>query len=150
MSPWALSLLSPLASHLGRSGTAAYAGDIVAAMSRIREAYGRSVRVVHGFPLIGGGLVDESTVRGLREIKYWLAEVDQRRLGSLPETSDYYVKHFLTTKTLHTKTASRDRHLNYRPHCTCPTVASSSVRGGRTFPGLYPPWGRRTNAPFFM
>jgi hypothetical protein len=65
------------ASHLGRSGTAAYAGDIIAAMGRIREAYGRSVRVVHGFPLIGGGLVDDSTVRGLREIEYWLAEVDR-------------------------------------------------------------------------
>jgi hypothetical protein len=50
-------------SHLGRSGMAAYAGDVVAAMSRIREAYGRNVRVVHGFPVIGGGLLDDSTIR---------------------------------------------------------------------------------------
>jgi hypothetical protein len=49
-------------SHLGRSGTAAYAGDIVAAMSRIREVDGRNVRVVHGFPMISGGLVDDNTV----------------------------------------------------------------------------------------
>ncbi len=64
-------------SHLGRSGTAAYAGDIVAAMSRIREVYGRNVRVVHGFPVIGGGLVDDTTIRGLWEIELWLADVDR-------------------------------------------------------------------------
>ncbi len=117
------------ASHLGRSGTAAYAGDIVAAMSRIREAYGRSVRVVHGFPLIGGGLVDESTVRGLREIEYWLAEVDRRRLGSLPETSDYYVKHFLTTKTLHTANSKQRQALKL------PTSLHSSDSGIFVSPG---------------
>jgi hypothetical protein len=43
------------ASHLGRGGTAAYAGDVVRAAVRIREVYGKNVRVVHRFPLIGGG-----------------------------------------------------------------------------------------------
>ncbi len=51
--------------------------------------------MVHGFPVIGGGLVDDSTIRGLREIKLWLAEVDRRCLGSFPETSEYFIKHFL-------------------------------------------------------
>ncbi len=37
---------------------------------------------------------DENTVRGLREIELWLAEVDKRRHCSLPATSDYFIKHF--------------------------------------------------------
>jgi hypothetical protein len=117
------------ASHLGRSGTAAYAGDIVAAMNRIREAYGRSVRVVHGFPLIGGGLVDESTIRGLREIEYWLAEVDRRRQCSLPETSDYFITHFLTSKTTHTTNG------NQRLALKLPTSLHSSDSGIFVSPG---------------
>jgi hypothetical protein len=73
-------------------------------MSRIREAFGRNVRVVHGFPIIGGGLVDDNTIRGLREIELWLAEVDRRRLGSLPDTSEYFIKHFLSTTAQSTST----------------------------------------------
>jgi hypothetical protein len=65
---------------------AGYAGDVVKAAFRIREVYGRSMGVVHGYPLIGGGLVNKNTVRGLREIELWLAEVDKRRLDSLLET----------------------------------------------------------------
>ncbi len=76
------------ASHLGRCGVAAYARDVVAALGRVRDAFGGNVRVVHGFPIIGGGLVDEGTVWGLREIELWLAEVDKRRLCSLPRTLD--------------------------------------------------------------
>jgi hypothetical protein len=117
------------ASHLGRSGTAAYAGDIVAAMGRIWEAYSRCVRVVHGFPLIGGGLVDDSTVRGLREIEYWLAEVDRRRLGSLPDTSDYFIKHFLITKTEHTSNNKQRQALKL------PTSLHSSDSGIFVSPG---------------
>jgi hypothetical protein len=37
---------------------------------------------------------DKNTVRGLREIELWLAEVDKRRHCSLPATSDYFIKHF--------------------------------------------------------
>jgi hypothetical protein len=37
---------------------------------------------------------DENTVRGLREIELWLAEVDKRRHCSLSVTSDYFIKHF--------------------------------------------------------
>jgi hypothetical protein len=37
---------------------------------------------------------DENTVRGLREIELWLAEVDKRRHCSLPATSDYFIRHF--------------------------------------------------------
>jgi hypothetical protein len=86
-------------SHLGRCGTAAYASYIVAAFGRIREAYGGNVRVVHGFPLIGGGLVDDCTIRGLQEIELWLTEVDWRCLCSLLETSEYFTKNFLSIST---------------------------------------------------
>jgi hypothetical protein len=47
---------------------AAYARDIVA--GGVQEAYVGNVRGIHGFPIIGGGLADDSTVRGLREVEY--------------------------------------------------------------------------------
>jgi hypothetical protein len=37
---------------------------------------------------------DEHTVRGLREIELWLAEVDNRRHCSLPATSANFIKHY--------------------------------------------------------
>jgi hypothetical protein len=82
-------------SHLARVGTAAYAADFVRALGRIQVAYGRGVRVV--FPLAVGGLGDESTIRGLREIECWLAEVDRRRQYSLPRTSAHFTSIFLHT-----------------------------------------------------
>ncbi len=48
------------------------------------------VRVVHR-PLIMGRIVDDSMIWKLREIELWLAEVDKQFLGSLPDTSDYFV-----------------------------------------------------------
>ncbi len=103
------------ASHLGRCGAAAYAGDVVAALGRVREAFGGNVRVVHGFPIIGGELMDEGTVRGLREIELWLAEVDKRRLCSLPRTSDYFIRQFLCTKN---GNISRNTHSTATPYLT--------------------------------
>jgi hypothetical protein len=93
-------------SHLGRVGTAAYAGDVVRAIGRIRGAYGVGVRVVHGFPLVVGGLEDKSTVRGLREVECWLAEVDKRRQYSLPLTSAYFTSTFLQTNSTHVQSTS--------------------------------------------
>jgi hypothetical protein len=46
---------------------AAYARDIVA--GGVREAYVGNVRVIHSFPIIGEGLADDCTVRGLREVE---------------------------------------------------------------------------------
>jgi hypothetical protein len=81
-------------SHLGRVGTAAYAADMVRALGRIHGGFGKSVRTVHGFPLLRGGVQDENTVRGLRDIELWLAEVDKSRHCSLPATSDHFIRHF--------------------------------------------------------
>ncbi len=118
------------ASHLGRGGTAAYAGDVVRAAVRIREVYGKNVRVVHGFPLIGGGgLVDDSTVRGLREIELWLAEVDKRRLGSLPQTSKYFINNYLST------TSSSNTSINHRQALKLPLALHSPESGTFVSPG---------------
>jgi hypothetical protein len=73
---------------------AAYAVDIVKAFGRIQGAYVRDVRLVHGYPL-GGGLTDECTLRGLREIELWLSRVDKRCHSSLPRTSEFFTNKFL-------------------------------------------------------
>ncbi len=46
--------------HLSRVETAVYAADVVKALARLREAYGDSVRGLHGFPVMAGGLQDRS------------------------------------------------------------------------------------------
>jgi hypothetical protein len=43
---------------------AAFAGDIIAAFSRIQYVYDKNVRLVHGFPLNAGGTSDDTLVRG--------------------------------------------------------------------------------------
>jgi hypothetical protein len=114
---------------LGRGGTAADAGDVVRAATWIREVYGRSMRVVHGFPLLAGGLVDNSPVRGLREVELWLAEVDKRRLASLPETSAFFTNTFLRT------TSSISASINHRQALKLPLALHSSESGTFVSPG---------------
>jgi hypothetical protein len=46
--------------------------------------------------------VDDCTIRGLREVELWLAEVDWRHLCSLPETPEYFIKNISSTRTGHT------------------------------------------------
>ena len=83
-------------SHLSRVGTAAYAEDMVRSVARFKEAYGGAVRVVHGFPVIAGGLDDQSAIRALLEIDLWLGDIDRRRTNSLAETSTFFVKEYYT------------------------------------------------------
>ncbi len=85
--------------------------------------------MVHGFPVIGGGLVDDSTIRVLRERELWLAEVDRRRLGSHPDTSDYFIKHFLSTTSQTTSTNS------HRQALKLPIALHSSDSGTFVSPG---------------
>jgi hypothetical protein len=85
--------------HLSRVGTAVYAADIVKALSRLREAYGDSVRGLHGFPVMAGGLQDHSCIRALREIETWLAEADKRRQHTLHDTSKNFTENFLMSNT---------------------------------------------------
>jgi hypothetical protein len=40
---------------LGRVGTTVYASELVRALTRLREAYGDYIRVLHGFPVMTGG-----------------------------------------------------------------------------------------------
>jgi hypothetical protein len=127
-------------SHLGRGGTAAYAKDVVKAASRIWGVYGRSVRVVHRFPLIVGGLLDENTVRGLREKELWLAEVDKHSLGSLPDTSAF-INNFLSTISCTPASINHKQARRLPLHCTRQRVVPFSVRAGKAYRGPYPPGG---------
>ena len=54
--------------YLARVGTAAYAEELVRSLARIRDAYASSVRIVHGFPVLIGGLDDESVIRSILEM----------------------------------------------------------------------------------
>jgi hypothetical protein len=106
--------------HLSRVGTAVYAADIVKALSRLREAYGDSVRGLHGFPVMAEGLQDQSCIRALREIETWLAEADKRRQHTLPDTSKIFVEQFLMSTTANTAQheqprTSTDRHKQAYP-----------------------------------
>jgi hypothetical protein len=100
--------------HLGRVGTAVYASDLVKALTRLREAYGDSIRVLHGFLVMTGELQDESCIRALLEIELWLKEADKRDQHRLPETAEHFISTYLhsnassnasttTTDTLNTK-----------------------------------------------
>jgi hypothetical protein len=86
--------------HLSRVGTSVYAADIVKALSRLREAYGDSVRGLHGFPVMASGLQDRSCIRALREIEVWLSEADKRNQHTLPLTSKKFTEQFLTSSTV--------------------------------------------------
>jgi hypothetical protein len=83
--------------YLARVGTAAYAEELVRAIARIRDAYAGSVRIVHGFPVLIGGLDDESVIRSILEIELWLADSDKRRMHSLPSTSAHLISEWLRT-----------------------------------------------------
>jgi hypothetical protein len=76
-------------------GTAVYSEDLVVALGRWREAYGDSIRVVHRFPVIAGGLQDESFIRALLEVEIWLKETDKRTQHTLPATSEHFINTFL-------------------------------------------------------
>ena len=85
--------------HLGRVGPAAYAEDLVSAVSEIRAAFGGQVRAVHGFPMACHVIEDSMTIRGLLEIEAWLKSVDKPRTHSLPATGMYFEEILLTTTT---------------------------------------------------
>jgi hypothetical protein len=73
--------------------------------------------------------MDDSTIRGLREIELWLAEVDKRRLGSLPETSKYFIINYLST------TSSSNTSINHRQALKLPLALHSPESGTFVSPG---------------
>ncbi len=137
-------------SHLGRCGAAAYAGDVVATLGRVRDTFGGNVRVVHGFPIIGGGLVDEGTVRGLREIELWLAEVDKRRLCSFPRTSDYFIKQFLSTRTDNISWNTHRQALRLPTSLHSSDCGSFVSSGWEDLPGSLPVLGEEDEKSFLQ
>ncbi len=83
---------------LARMGTAAYAEEVVRSFARLRDVYGGSIRVVHGFPIIIGGLEDETLIRSMREVERCFHDIYKKRQHSLPDTSSYLVTDWLTCK----------------------------------------------------
>ncbi len=53
-----------IVSHLGRVGMVTYKGDVDRAFRWVREAYGKAVRVVNGYPVIGGDTWTKTPSRG--------------------------------------------------------------------------------------
>jgi hypothetical protein len=101
--------------YLARVGTAAYAEELVRSLARIRDAYASSVRIVHGFPVLIGGLDDESVIRSILEIELWLSDSDKRRMHSLPNTSAHYISEWLKTGTDGTSASASASDIHPRP-----------------------------------
>jgi hypothetical protein len=111
----AVAFLGPYLQPAGEGGGGCLCRGCCQVFDRIREVYGRGggVKVVHGYPLIIGGLHDKSTIRGLRDVEMWLGEVDRRHNGSLPETWSLH-NTFLTTadsaKSIESNTCTEQTH----------------------------------------
>ncbi len=134
--PFVVILSSP--SHLGKVRTAAMLEDILRASDWMQAAYGRGMRVVHGFPLVARGLTDKLWWWGWGSLSSGYL-----RLCSLSQTSNPS----LAPTWKEAPHALLDTVSNYLPQCTCQAVLSSSVWGGRICQGLYPHWRRRTSSP---
>ncbi len=67
----AVAFLGPYLQPAGEGGGGCLCRGCCQVFDRIREVYGRGggVKVVHGYPLIIGGLHDKSTIRGLRDVE---------------------------------------------------------------------------------
>ncbi len=112
--------------HLTRVGTSVYAADIVKALSRLREAYGDSVRGLHGFPVMAGGLQDRSCIRALWEVKVWLSEADKRNQHTLP--NKVFTEQFLSLNSAEhlNSTAYTEATTNTAEAATANTATSKS------------------------
>ena len=93
-----MALISSL-NHLGRVGAAAYAEDFVAAVGKIRRAFGGRVRAVHGYPVPAIPVEDPVTIRALLEVEHWLSSIDSRRTASLNNTGKFYTSNILNVCT---------------------------------------------------
>jgi hypothetical protein len=67
------------ASHLAWVGAAAYAQDFVAARARLRAAFRNGIEVVHGVPVLLGGILDAAGYTATRDINTWLGHIHQAR-----------------------------------------------------------------------
>jgi len=62
-------------SHLAAVGTAGYAEDLVRAFGAIRNTYRSGITIMHGVPLLLGGLTNKDTIRDLIEVDMWYSKV---------------------------------------------------------------------------
>jgi hypothetical protein len=63
------------ASYLAWVGAAAYATEYVSARRRLRAAFGNGVEVLHGLPLVLGGIRDEKGVLAMIDLLNWSNDV---------------------------------------------------------------------------
>ncbi len=122
-------------SYLDRVGTAAYAEELVRALARIRDAYANYVQIVHGFPVLVGGLDDESVVRSILEIELWLADSDKRCMHSLPNTSAHYISEWLRTKKSYSGSDSNSATDTHPHPLKLPNSLHSLEKGTYVSPG---------------
>jgi hypothetical protein len=106
-----------------RVGLAAYADAMVRAFARVREVYKSSVRVVHGFPVLVGGVESEVLVRSLLDIDLWLSDTDKKRNHSLADTSAHY------------STNPHSTYGTYRIPYSMPHALHTTDKGPFTSPG---------------
>jgi hypothetical protein len=60
------------ASHAAAIGAADYAVDFVRASGSLRGAFAGSVTVLHGVPLLLGGIENIAALRAIAEIEQWV------------------------------------------------------------------------------
>jgi hypothetical protein len=121
------------ASMLLRVGPAAYADAMVRAFARVREVYKSSVRVVHGFPVLVGGVENEVLVRSLLDIDLWLSDTDKKRNHSLADTSAHYTTEWYRQSK--DSTTPHSTYGTYRIPYSMPHALHTTDKGPFTSPG---------------
>ena len=76
-------------SHLARVGLAAYATDLLHALTTLEEEYGNRIRAVHALPIPNADFEDEVAIRALFDIMVWLDSIDKRSKYCLPELQKF-------------------------------------------------------------
>jgi hypothetical protein len=67
------------ASHLAWVGAAAYAKEFATARHRLCAAFWGGIEVVHGVPLLAGGVPDCNGTWALLDFYFWLSQINTGR-----------------------------------------------------------------------
>jgi hypothetical protein len=74
------------ASHLAWVGAAAYAQEYAAVRGRLRAAFRKGIEVVHGVPLLVGGVQNVAAIWALSDINAWLEKVNSNNSRDIQGT----------------------------------------------------------------
>ena len=86
-------------SHLAAVGTAGYAEDLVGALAAIRNTYRSGISVMHGIPLLLGGLTNSDTIRDLLEVDLWYNSVSKSDTMEIVKTRALFRKSLIREGT---------------------------------------------------